>query len=312
MRSNSFWDIYENHNRAVATIALVASLTGCQSLRYGGAPEPSFNVDKDLEQLAKEYGEAASITDFYKNPTKEARDKFICGRLVMMNIRYIQFIRKTTSEKQLLDSAVEILALSLNLAGASVSAAGTKTVLAAIAAGVTGSKVVVDKNYYYEKTIPALIAAMNAQRKQALVPIVGGMAKSLDEYPFAQAVTDLQSYYFAGTFLGAITAIQADASVKEKQHDEAIDKIRATLTVLPQGSVVTKQLLTDTIGKLKAEDFDKVKAALSSLDPAKYKDMQPTTMDDAKVQLQSYVREARTPQRVDEVGAAFKKAKLIE
>lgn len=299
-------------SQAIAIIVLLATFTGCQSLRYGGAPEPSFNVDNDLEQLAKEYGEAGSITEFYKNPTKEVRDKFISGRLVMMNIRYVQFIRKTTSEKQCLDSAVEILALSLNLAGASVSAAGTKTVLAALAAGVTGSKVVVDKNFYYEKTIPALIAAMNAQRKQALVPLVDGMTKGLDEYPFAQAVTDLQNYYFAGTFLGGITAIQADASVKEKKHDEEINKIRATLTVLPKESIVTKGMLTDAIGKLKADDFDKVKAALLLLDPNKYKNTQPATIDDGKVQLQSYVREARTPQRIDEVGAAFKKAKIIE
>ena len=50
--------------RAVVSALLAGSLAGCTSLRYGGAPEPSFNVDKDLEQLAKQYGESITIAEF--------------------------------------------------------------------------------------------------------------------------------------------------------------------------------------------------------------------------------------------------------
>ena len=67
-----------------------------------------------------------------------------------------------TAERQLLDSAAGMLELGLNLAGTAVAAAGTKTILSAIAAGVTGSKEIVDKNYFFEKTIPALVGQMNA------------------------------------------------------------------------------------------------------------------------------------------------------
>jgi len=81
----------------IATVLLIGLLSGCATVRYGGAPEPSFNVDKDLEQLETQFLPADSITEFYMSPTKEARDRFISGRLMLMNIRYIQFVRKLSS-----------------------------------------------------------------------------------------------------------------------------------------------------------------------------------------------------------------------
>ena len=248
-------------------------LCGCQTIRNGGAPETSFNIDKDLATLATHFSEGDSIDKFYAVATNSAsspqaivnaRNEFIAGRLVMMNIRYVQFVRKTTSEKQFLDTACDILALSLNLAGTSVGSAQAKTILAAIAAGVTGSKVVVDKNFYYEKTIPALMAAMNAQRKQALIPIIQGVATTnIAEYPFEQAISDLQSYYFAGTFLGAIQAIQTDAGVKETAAQNTVSNIlhetklnlrdiqnTTNLTWLVEHS--TFPSVTNTLGKLAA------------------------------------------------------------
>lgn len=245
-------------------VGLLLTLScGCQSIRNGGAPDLSFDIDKDLEQLAKHFGEADSINQFYLAATngapdefvEAARHKFIAGRLVMMNIRYIQFIRKTTSEKQLLDSAADILALSLNLAGASVGSSSAKTVLAGIAAGVTGSKVVIDKNFYYEKSVPALIAAMNAQRKQALIPILEGDRLGIEDYPLDQAVTDLHNYYFAGTFLGALQAIQADAGVKEAKAQVAIAKIT-------ESDVARTRALTEAVW---AAPPDVVTNALKSL-----------------------------------------------
>jgi hypothetical protein len=292
----------------VITAIVIASLAGgCSTAWYGGAPEPSFDVNKDLERLADQFEPADSITEFYKAPPSEAlslRNKFITGRVTMMNIRYIQFVRKLTSERQLLDSAAAMLTLGLNLAGTTAGSAGTKTILAAIAAGITGSKEVIDKNYFFEKTIPALVAQMNAERKKALVPLLAGSRVSLDEYPFTQAVTDLHNYYNAGTFVGAIQAIQADAGVKEQKQDEVI----ATLTPLTIEVIASKEALTKAIKALTPStpsDLDKIKAAIKNLDN---KVIPADDPDKALEQLQSYVRGARTSSRIAEVAKAFKAA----
>jgi len=286
--------------RLIVTVVLIGLLSGCATVRYGGAPEPSFDVDRDLEQLETQFLPADSITKFYTSPTKEARDRFISGRLTLMNIRYIQFVRKLSSERQLVDSAAEMLVLGLNIAGASFSDAVTKTVLAGLAASVTGSKQVIDKNYYFEKTIPALVGQMNAERKKALVPILGGVRRhTLDEYPFPQAVTDLYNYYNAGTFSGAIQAIQVEAGAQEKLQDDII----ATLQPITNENVVQKKRLTDAIGKLNDSDLDKAKKALTVLDPLV---IPADNIATAKEELQRHVRSARTPERIAEVANVFK------
>jgi len=196
--------------------------SGCMAVSSGGAPRQSFDMDSDLKQLEKQFAQASSIENYYQAPSVQARNQFIAGRLVLMNVQYVRFIRGMTAEKQLLDSASDILVLSLNLTGSAADSARVKTILSAIAAGVTGSKATIDKYYFYEKTIPALIAAMNAQRKTALQPIVDGMSKDLNQYPFEKALSDLNDYYMAGTLMDAIQTIQADAGVKEQRADAAI------------------------------------------------------------------------------------------
>jgi hypothetical protein len=289
------------------TLAIAIGMTGCSTLRYGGAPEPSFDVDKDLEQLAKEFEPADSISDFYKNPSVDARNKFVTGRLTLMNIRYIQFIRSLTSEKQLLDTAAALLTLSLNIAGASIAAASTKTVLAALSAGVIGSKEAVEKNYFFDKTIPALVAQMNAERKKALFPLLSGIrTKNLDEYPFAQAVTELNDYYFAGTFAGAILGIQADAAVKEAAADRKIE----TLSPVTKAQVDKIARLTDAIKKLVDPKLDlpKIKKAITTLD----KNVTPSDdLETAKTQLQVFVLDLPIhPENIDKVTNAFKDANI--
>lgn len=302
-----------NHRFTICVVLLVI-FGGCNSSYYGGAPEHSFDVDEDLAQLAEHFSSADSIEDYYnakktganEDELKEVRNRFIAGRLTMMNIRYIQFIRKATSDKQLLDSAAEITVIGLNIAGVSFASAATKTALAGVAAGVSGAKATIDKNYYFEKSIPALIAAMNAQRKKTLIPILRGVKEDIRSYPLEQAVTDLHNYYFAGTFISAIQTIQADAGVKERLQDREI-RI-AKIGPVTKKDVDLKASLTKAIGGLKAEDLDKVKNALSMLDDPEART--PADFKDAVERLQEHVRKARDPERIKDVANVFRKANI--
>jgi hypothetical protein len=285
--------------------AVVSLLAGCATMRYGGAPEPSFSVKTDLEQLTQQFGLSTSINDYYISPSQAARNKFIVGRLTLMNLRYLQFICNLTSERQLLDSATAITLVGLGLAGSTVPLAQTKTILSAIAAGVAGSKEAIDKNYYFEKTIPALVAQMNAERKKTLVPLMAGMRSSLEDYPFEQAICDLHDYYNAGTFSGAIQGIQVEAAGMEQKQD----KIIASLTPLPQGQIDTKKRLTEAIGRLTNQtDMGKIKKAIEILDPSV---TPPEDLEKAKIVLQAYVRGARTSARIAEVTSAFEQSGII-
>jgi len=249
----------------VLLAAVIASeLVGCKSSEWG-APVPPASSQEDIDAIVKQFSEAMLIDEYYNDPSTEARNRFVAARLTVTNLRYIQFVKTLTTNKQLLDSATEILTMGLGVAGTVVGATDAKSVLAAVSASVSGAKISIDKNFYYEKTIPALVAAMNASRKEILVTIMKGTVSDLEVYPFEKAVADLHEYYFAGTLLGAIQSIQTDAGVKEAKHSVEIAKL-APVTVGNRDLIMK---LTDAIGRLQAADLSKARKALSSLDATK-------------------------------------------
>lgn len=47
---------------------VVSLLAGCATMHYGGAPEPSFNINDDIKDLSLHFEGSTSITNFYANP----------------------------------------------------------------------------------------------------------------------------------------------------------------------------------------------------------------------------------------------------
>lgn len=219
----------QNFGFAVLFVSALA-LSGCETLTEPGAPDQSFDIDKDIQALEVVFEQGPTIEDFYASPTKEKRDRFVSGRLTLMNIQYIKFIRRFAIEKAQLDTAADILIIGVNLAGTLVGAASTKGILAAISGGTAASRTSINKNFFHEQTVSVLVTAMNAERKTALVPIMKGIGKSLGDYPFARALSDLNLYYQAGTFIGALQTIQKDSGAKEKEAEEKLLKILADQT----------------------------------------------------------------------------------
>ena len=279
-------------------LLILCVLPGCSSLRNGGAPEPSFDLSADLEKLSKEFESSTNITNYYTTPAadrKDTRDRFVLGRIVLVDLRYLAFIKTLTADKQQLDTATDLANLTLNLAGTLVGGARAKTNLAAAAAGISGAKATIDKDYFYEKSIEALIATMNAKRKEVLIGILTGLTLSLDDYPFERAVTDLQQYYLAGTLNGAIQFINVQAAQSETSSNKEL-KVLYRLAIPTPEQISDIARLTDSIGAsdLTLENANKALKALGVEDS-----QLPTSLDDmdgkpgARQRLKDKVREAK-------------------
>lgn len=215
----------------LCVLVLTVGLSGCGT---PGFPRQSYNPKKQIKQLEDVFNKTDLIKAYYATNANEAvkndaRNTMIDSRLALINLNYNQFIARFLVTKETLDFGTEVTQLGLNLATTAVGGAGTKTILGAIASGVTGSKLAIDKNFFFEKTVPVLITSMNAQRKEALLPIVMGMNRNTEKYPLTQALSDLDAYYFAGTFVGALQAIQADAGNKEVEANAKLNKVRKTI-----------------------------------------------------------------------------------
>jgi hypothetical protein len=234
--------------RLAAAMFLALMLAGCATVRHGGAPEPAFNYEKDLQDLETLFAPAASIAAVGANPTDAARNSFMDGRIALYNIRYIRFVRDLGVDKQHLDAATDILILGLSVAGASTGALRAKTNLATAAAAVTGTKIAIDKHFYFDKTIQALVSTMNAQRKTIMVRMIDGRSKTVSEYPLLRVLDDLSDYELAGTLIGAINVLQADAADKEKNADEVL----RTLVIPTEAELAEKRKLAKALTSLNA------------------------------------------------------------
>src|SRR5437899_1909788 len=96
--------------------------------------------------------------------------------------------------------------------------------LAASSAGIIGVKGAIDADLFYQKTMPALVAQMDAQRRTVLANILQGLSQGLDLYPLQQGLRDVDSYYAAGTIPGAISGVVTDAGAKSEEADIKISR----------------------------------------------------------------------------------------
>lgn len=180
--------------------------------------------------------ECPTVVCSVRGETEAARNEFITARLTLINMQYTKFIHQFAVSKSQIDTGFDMLTTGLGLATAVVGGEATKAALGAASAGVGATRTSIDKNFFFEKTVPVLVTAMNAQRKVALIPILQGMQQDIRTYPISQAASDLLEYYNAGTFIGALQAVQKDAGVKEEKADNKIEIVRTASAAIALAS----------------------------------------------------------------------------
>ena len=217
----------------LVALASCAVFSGCGQQQRPGFPAQSYDEKQLIEDLETTFDLPTKIKQYYNekpgltpSELKIRRDEIITSRLTLINLHYNQFVAEASFRRQMMDFGADIADLGVDLATTVVGSAATKTILGAISAGITGTQASVHKNFYFEKTVSAIVATMNASRKQVLIPILAGQRRGVDAYPLGQGLSDLDNYYFAGTFLGALNAIVAEAGENEQAANTRINRIR--------------------------------------------------------------------------------------
>lgn len=194
------------------------ALGGCAS--FTGYPTRAISPADQWKEIDK-YLKPEIIAEYDKKTGEEKkrmRNEIINARILAIDIRFAEFLEELRKEGIGYGTATDWTVIALSSAAGLV---GTKA-LSVTAAGLTGAKASFDKNAYFEKTMPALIAQMVAHRKEVLRDIQKGLAFSLDEYPLNRALIDLEGYYNAGTIPGALTEIAKTAGEAAKKAEKEI------------------------------------------------------------------------------------------
>ena len=162
-------------------------------------------------------------TDTKKNNLKCKRNAILSGIILLMDIRYSQYERAFYNASATVGTAFDITVLGVTAAGTVAGGATTKSILSAIAAGLTGSKLSLEKNFLYEKASPVLIAKMRKLREEKLKIIDANMTKCIQEYPLERGLIDVLDYFYTGTVIGALQAVSEEIG-KKPGDTEIVDK----------------------------------------------------------------------------------------
>lgn len=236
---------------ACISVPLVLLTSGCGHFAVTrGFPNPSVDVETRLAQMDIYRGD--TLIKQYNDPVNAGqrvriRNDLINGRIALIDIHFNEFLQGLHKEDVGFNVATDAITIGLGTAGALVSG-GASQVLSGTSAAVIGAKESVDKNAFFDQTMPALMAKMIAQRKSVLVGIRNGLLNKTEQYPLAQGLADLEEYYYAGTIPGAITGVvqtagaeaaEAEAQIKlvfnrskEDVSGPVLDRVDAILTAL--------------------------------------------------------------------------------
>jgi|ERR1039458_3257353 hypothetical protein len=115
-------------------------------------------------------------------------------------------------------TTTELLQLALGTAASTVGGAGTRTILSQVLVGVTGASFSIDKNFFRQHSIDAIVNSMQSGRDQVKAKILMQLAQPDSVYPFQAARSDLTAYFTAGTLPGGLQLMNQSAAVGAVQN----------------------------------------------------------------------------------------------
>jgi hypothetical protein len=224
---------------AISLLALTGVLSGCASLVKPRLPD----VFKDPPPGGKTngtYSLSAFNTDFAAytaatlnaTPTEPAattaRNKMVYGVLAEIDYVYHNYEIALFMNEGSFKVATDVLQLGLGMASTITNGARSKTVLSAVLTGVTGTSLSIDKNFFRQQTVQALISSMQAGRDRLKAIIIQRLNDPVTSYPFQAARSDLAAYFFAGTLPGALQQLNQTAAAKADDQRIALNNIQLT------------------------------------------------------------------------------------
>lgn len=204
--------------RMVLLLLLLSFLCGCTEAIQGG---PKSTMDK----IANKDSLTEAGLKLDNSKSKEDRNEVINQRLIIIDNAYAKYITDLGIEKKQSDMLTGLGGIMLGIAGTLTDSVAAKTNYAATGTLLAGGAALADKTVYFEQTIRALVAAMDASRSQVRLDIYRSMEKDTTEYTSSAAYYDLVRYERAGTLLSAIAFVQSTSKNSQEKADEEIREI---------------------------------------------------------------------------------------
>jgi len=184
----------------------------------------------------------AAINAAQNNP--EERNLLLNDLILIVDLHYYSWEKRLYDKKASFDLGTDAILLGIGGATALSGTTELANILGQITTGITGFKASVDSDLLLKNSIPAIVAKMRAGRATQLAKMQQAMTKTqngkptgpspTDQYSIQQGLIDLNTYYTAGTFVGALQDITAKAADEKQTADERIEELKPSASPTPK------------------------------------------------------------------------------
>jgi hypothetical protein len=233
---------YRRLYKLLVWLQAILLVSGCAAFK--GFPKRVTDPKEDLAVLQADIG-ATAITNCLKESSETCRNKIIAARMYAIDIQFSEFAEDLFKQTREGGFAATVATLGLT-AAAAASTSSASQILSGIAAFIIGTREAFQKEVLAERTLIAVHTAMRARRALVAVRLRAGLQQSLDAYPLALGLNDLDAYYNAGTVLGALVGITEAVGV-EAQHAE--EKLLVVSTFARTPAAIFLQAMLASAGR---------------------------------------------------------------
>lgn len=206
---------------ALFMVLSFAMLVGCSGVQQG-RPARSDYQDVIAKTLIDKYSKSDTIPADQTSLTEKQRNQILDELLFLTDVNYHKFEAELFQGRAVFDTSTDLAILGLGAAGGIVTYSGTQAILSVISGGIAGSRVSIEKNFFHDASTQALIAKMQSARRAKLDIMRKAMTLTVPEYSLSRGLSDLTEYYNAGTVVGALQNIVAEAGAETKAADASL------------------------------------------------------------------------------------------
>jgi len=188
------------------------------------------------------------------------RNSCIYAMMSIIDHAYYEYRKDLHRTVDVGHATADIIGIGLGSAGALVPGATTKSILAAISAGVAGARGKIDADILYSNSITLIITQMDADRADWKSRIIAQMSDNTKStYTMYQAATDLLAYYEAGTWDHALVSLDTHAGANLSNCQAAVKSAQIAGSVNPDIACGPAPVVTPV-----AQDVQAHRAALAA------------------------------------------------
>ena len=207
----------------LALLAVIFVVPGCATLRGSQMPVTELGAPtlKALDTALTEYGDLDDAAE-----KLEYRNRIITLYQSAIDDHYDAFVDELERSDRELGLVLDLV--QLGLSGATALAGPNDIAdLATVTSIAGGARATIDRRVYFDRTVPALIAAMDAERAIILTEITRKRALPAAQYSLYDAVGDLRRLQRAGRLNLAVTRVTRAAEADRAAQEARLAGIRS-------------------------------------------------------------------------------------